>query len=74
MVHEFYELGLDLCVVFVNQACFGFVLFRILDIFKPWPISVVDRQVGGGLGIMLDDLIAGVMGAVCIHALIVLGV
>ena len=53
---------------------FGFVLFRILDIFKPWPISVVDRRVGGGLGIMLDDLIAGVMGAVCIHALIVLGV
>ena len=53
---------------------FGFVLFRILDIFKPWPISVVDRQVGGGLGIMLDDLIAGVMGAVCIHALIVLSV
>ena len=53
---------------------FGFVLFRILDIFKPWPISVVDRQVGGGLGIMLDDLLAGVMGAVCIHALIVLGV
>ena len=51
---------------------FGFVLFRILDIFKPWPISVVDRQVGGGLGIMLDDLLAGVMGAVCIHALIVL--
>ena len=53
---------------------FGFVLFRILDIFKPWPISVVDRQVGGGLGIMLDDLIAGVMGAVCIHAIIVLSV
>ena len=53
---------------------FGFVLFRILDIFKPWPISVVDRQVGGGLGIMLDDLLAGVMGAVCIHALIVLSV
>ena len=53
---------------------FGFVLFRILDIFKPWPISEVDRQVGGGLGIMLDDLLAGVMGAVCIHALIVLSV
>ena len=53
---------------------FGFVLFRILDIFKPWPISVVDRQIGGGLGIMLDDLLAGVMGAVCIHAIIVLSV
>ena len=53
---------------------FGFVLFRILDIFKPWPISEVDRQVGGGLGIMLDDLLAGVMGAVCIHAIIVLSV
>lgn len=37
----------------------GFVLFRVLDILKPWPIRWLDRHVGGGLGIMLDDLVAG---------------
>jgi len=38
----------------------GFVLFRLFDIVKPWPISVLDRRVHGGLGIMVDDLLAGV--------------
>lgn len=38
----------------------GFVLFRLFDIWKPWPISVLDKQVHGGLGIMLDDILAGV--------------
>jgi phosphatidylglycerophosphatase A len=37
----------------------GFVLFRLFDIWKPWPIGWLDKQVGGGLGIMLDDLVAG---------------
>jgi len=37
----------------------GFVLFRLFDIWKPWPIRVLDRRVGGGLGIMVDDLLAG---------------
>ena len=37
----------------------GFVLFRILDIWKPWPIKWADQKVEGGLGIMLDDIIAG---------------
>jgi len=36
----------------------GFVLFRIFDILKPWPVSLADRRVHGGLGIMLDDLLA----------------
>ena len=44
----------------------GFVLFRIFDIWKPWPINVVDRQVSGGIGIMLDDIIAGIWAAICI--------
>jgi phosphatidylglycerophosphatase A len=35
------------------------VLFRWFDIFKPWPISWADKKVDGGLGIMLDDIIAG---------------
>jgi phosphatidylglycerophosphatase A len=38
----------------------GFALFRFFDIFKPWPIKWIDRQVHGGLGIMLDDVLAGV--------------
>ncbi len=38
----------------------GFVLFRIFDIIKPWPISWLDRRVGGGLGIMIDDILAAV--------------
>lgn len=37
----------------------GFGLFRLFDIWKPWPIKQVDQQVQGGLGIMLDDVIAG---------------
>ncbi len=39
----------------------GFLLFRLFDIWKPWPIGWVDRRVHGGLGIMLDDIIAGFM-------------
>jgi phosphatidylglycerophosphatase A len=42
----------------------GFVLFRVFDILKPWPIRWVDRHVGGGLGIMLDDVLAGVFAAI----------
>lgn len=38
----------------------GFCLFRIFDIFKPWPASVIDTRIKGGLGVMLDDVIAGI--------------
>lgn len=37
----------------------GFLLFRLFDVWKPWPVRWFDRQVHGGLGIMLDDLLAG---------------
>jgi phosphatidylglycerophosphatase A len=39
---------------------FAFVLFRLFDIWKPWPIRVADRHVKGGFGVMLDDLLAAV--------------
>ena len=45
----------------------GFVLFRLFDILKPWPISVLDRRVSGGFGIMVDDIIAGVMALAVLH-------
>lgn len=38
----------------------GFVLFRLFDIWKPWPINLADKNISGGFGIMLDDLIAGI--------------
>ena len=41
----------------------GFLAFRLFDIWKPWPIRVIDERVGGGLGIMLDDVLAGLMAA-----------
>ena len=42
----------------------GFVLFRVFDIAKPWPVSLADRRVHGGLGIMLDDALAGAYAAI----------
>lgn len=45
----------------------GFALFRLFDIWKPWPIGWLDRHVEGGLGIMLDDIVAGVMAFACLQ-------
>lgn len=42
----------------------SFALFRFFDILKPWPISYVDKHVDGGFGIMVDDLIAGIIVAI----------
>ena len=44
--------------------------FRVFDIIKPWPIGWLDRRVDGGLGIMVDDLLAGVYAAVVVQLLI----
>lgn len=46
----------------------GFVLFRVFDMIKPWPISLADRKVHGGLGIMVDDLLAAAYAAGALHA------
>ena len=45
----------------------GFLLFRLFDIFKPWPISYLDKHVHGGLGIMLDDILAGLFALAIMH-------
>ncbi|UXI00676.1 phosphatidylglycerophosphatase A [Photobacterium sp. TY1-4] len=47
----------------------GFMLFRFFDMVKPWPISWLDKHVHGGLGIMADDLLAGVMAMISLWAL-----
>jgi phosphatidylglycerophosphatase A len=45
----------------------GFLLFRFFDILKPWPISVADKKLHGGFGIMLDDILAGIAAFVCMQ-------
>jgi len=50
----------------------GFLLFRFFDILKPWPISVFDRRVHGGFGIMIDDIVAGAIACACLHGILYL--
>jgi phosphatidylglycerophosphatase A len=45
----------------------SFIIFRIFDIFKPWPASYADKKMGGGLGVMLDDVFAGIYAAILIY-------
>ena len=47
----------------------GFLLFRLFDIVKPWPISVLDKRVKGGFGIMIDDIVAGLLACGTLHLL-----
>lgn len=42
----------------------SFVLFRLFDVWKPWPIRWLDRRVKGGMGVMVDDVVAGVFAAI----------
>jgi phosphatidylglycerophosphatase A len=49
----FVAPGFAACIV-------GFIAFRLFDIFKPWPIALLDRHVPGGMGIMLDDILAAI--------------
>ena len=48
----------------------GFLLFRLFDIWKPWPISIIDRRIQGGLGIMLDDVLAAFYSLLSLHLVI----
>jgi len=48
----------------------GFVLFRLYDILKPWPISYLDKHVHGGIGIMADDVLAGVFACLSMQAIL----
>ncbi|MEM7249865.1 MAG: phosphatidylglycerophosphatase A [Pseudomonadota bacterium] len=45
----------------------GFILFRIFDIAKPWPVRIADQRLHGGLGIMADDVLAAVYALLCLQ-------
>lgn len=51
----------------------GFVIFRIFDMWKPWPIRWFDRNIHGGMGIMVDDIVAGVISPACCMLLAIIG-
>jgi phosphatidylglycerophosphatase A len=42
----------------------GFALFRLFDVWKPWPIRWMDRHLKGGMGVMVDDVAAGIFAAI----------
>jgi phosphatidylglycerophosphatase A len=49
----------------------GFALFRLFDVWKPWPIRCLDRHLKGGLGVMADDVIAGIFAAVVLKLVLI---
>lgn len=54
---------------FAALVC-AFILFRAFDGLKPWPIRVIDRSVGGGFGVVLDDILAGLAANLVMHGLL----
>jgi phosphatidylglycerophosphatase A len=48
----------------------GFALFRLFDVWKPWPIRWFDQRVKGGMGVMIDDVIAGIFAAIVLRVLL----
>ena len=54
----------------LKTALGGFIIFRVFDILKPFPIRILDKRVGGGSGIVLDDVLAGVYGNLILRLVI----
>lgn len=50
-----------------QTVVFGFIIFRILDISKPGPIRFIERRLKGGLGIVMDDVVAGIIGNILLQ-------
>ncbi|MDZ7684025.1 MAG: phosphatidylglycerophosphatase A [Gammaproteobacteria bacterium] len=66
-------VGLWIALLFVPDGwiwlLIGFLLFRFFDILKPWPIRWCEQSLGGGWGIVMDDVMAGVFALLVLHAL-----
>ena len=54
----------------IGYMALSFFLFRFFDIVKPWPVSFFDRKIGGPLGVMADDIMAGIYAAICVYGAI----
>jgi phosphatidylglycerophosphatase A len=77
--HDHKEIIIDEVVGFLvamtwlpmtwNAILIGFLLFRALDILKPFPIGYLDKKVPGGFGVVADDLVAGIIASVILQIL-----
>ena len=69
-------LGMYLALLFLSPSlpwvAAAFVLFRLLDILKPWPVSLMEKRFPGGAAILLDDLLAGAITALIVKILQIL--
>ena len=54
----------------LKTALAGFIIFRLLDILKPFPIRILDKRMGGGSGVVLDDVVAGIYGNLILRLVI----
>jgi phosphatidylglycerophosphatase A len=54
----------------VGWMLVGFALFRLFDVWKPWPVSWADRALEGGFGVMFDDVLAGIYAALVLALLL----
>ncbi len=71
VIDEVAGQWLVLAVVPLDWAWFmaGFALFRLFDVAKPWPVSVMDRKIKGGFGVMIDDVGAAAYAAAAVYGL-----
>ena len=72
VVDEVIGIWIALCFVPADVLLYvlGFVLFRLFDILKPWPVGWADRELKGATGVLADDVLAGIMAAAVLWALI----
>lgn len=64
-----YAVSMALLPGTIPYYLYAFILFRIFDMWKPFPISVLDQKVQGGVGVMADDLLAGVFANIILQYL-----
>lgn len=69
---EIIGFALTMWAVPLNEwtLLLGFTLFRLLDIAKPGPIGWCDRHIGGGTGVMMDDIVAGILACGLMHGVL----
>ena len=74
VIDEMAGMVITLIGVPLNPASviIGFILFRILDIVKPFPIRSIDRRLSGGLGIVADDIVAGIFANILTRILLLI--
>lgn len=62
------------CVLAPISIGLAFILFRLFDIWKPWPISFLDKNFRGAMGVMIDDVVAGIFAAIVLIGLRYVGI